>query len=123
MAKGYLEMVAAAEAVVQRVTAEELRALVADQNHQLDLVLVDIRDYDEIAQEPMIEGALQAPRGSLEFLIDPDSAQHQLRFAEGKIYVFYCDTGGRSALAARLAQEMGLMARVLAGGLNAWRRV
>ncbi len=122
MAKGYLDMIAAAGSVVQKLTPQELRDLFRDPDAQAVLVLVDIREESEIAAEMMIEGALHAPRGGLEFLIDPTSPQHQRRFAAGDIYVFYCTTGERSLLAARLAQEMGLMARVLDGGLQAWNR-
>lgn len=122
MAKGYLEMIAAAGRMVQKLTPHDLRGLLDDPDARAVLVLVDIRDQAEIAAEAMIDGALHAPRGGLEFLIDPESPEHQRRFAEGDIYVFYCATGERSLLAARLAQEMGLMARVLDGGLRAWNR-
>lgn len=115
-------MIAAAGKMVQKLTPRELRSLLNDPDAQAVLVLVDIRDQAEIAAEAMIDGALHAPRGGLEFLIDPESPEHQRRFAEGDIYVFYCSTGERSLLAARLAQEMGLMARVLDGGLRAWNR-
>ncbi|WP_041527156.1 rhodanese-like domain-containing protein [Paracoccus aminophilus] len=116
MAKGYKDMLAEADALVHSVTPEETGPRPA-----ADLVLVDIRDPRELAREGMIPGAFHAPRGMLEFWIDPESPYHKPRFAEGKTYVFYCASGWRSLLAARLAQEMGLEARSLRGGFTAWK--
>lgn len=117
MAKGYKEMLAEADAMVGSVTVEEMAGdFGAD-----GVVMVDIRDPRELEREGMIPGAFHAPRGMLEFWIDPESPYHKPRFAEGKTYVFYCASGWRSLLAARVAQEMGLEARSLRGGFSAWK--
>ena len=120
MAKGYQDILTTAEAAVQQVSAAELADVLRDHEDRAGLVLVDIRHADEIALHPMLEGAVHAPRGLLEFSIDPFSPDHDTRFAQGKIYIFYCETGPRAVLAAQLAQEMGLMARSLRGGIRAW---
>jgi rhodanese-related sulfurtransferase len=117
MAKGYKEMLAEADAMVGSVTVEEMAAAFAGDG----VVMVDIRDPRELEREGMIPGAFHAPRGMLEFWIDPESPYHKPRFAEGKTYVFYCASGWRSLLAARVAQEMGLDSRSLRGGFSAWK--
>lgn len=118
MARGYRAMVAEAEAEVETLEVAALRALVGDP----DLRLIDIRDPRELSRDGMIEGARHCPRGMLEFWIDPESPYHKTLFAEERYFVFYCAGGLRSALAAKLAQDMGL-ARVahLGGGLAAWK--
>jgi rhodanese-related sulfurtransferase len=44
----------------------------------------------------------------VEFWIDPDSSYHKPIFAQDKTFVFFCGGGLRSALAAQVAQRMGL---------------
>ena len=117
MAKGYKDMLAEAEAVVQSITVNEAAPLLNDPG----TVLVDIRDPRELERDGMIPGAFHAPRGMLEFWIDPESPYHKPRFTEGKTYVFYCASGWRSLLAAKLAGEMGLDARSLRGGFGEWK--
>lgn len=118
MAKGYKDMLAEADALVQSLSVAEMERLRDDPQ----VVLVDIRDPRELAREGMIPDAFHAPRGMLEFWIDPESPYHKPRFAEGKTYVFYCASGWRSLLAARLAQDMGLSAQSLRGGFGEWKR-
>ncbi|RDW13017.1 rhodanese-like domain-containing protein [Paracoccus thiocyanatus] len=118
MALGYKQMLADADALVRSVSVDEAAAMQADPQ----LVMVDIRDPRELDRDGMIPGAFHAPRGMLEFWIDPESPYHKPRFAEGRTYVFYCASGWRSLLAARVAQEMGLDARSLRGGFGEWRK-
>jgi len=117
MALGYKQMLDMAEAAVTSVTVDEAVGLVDDPQ----VVMVDIRDPRELEREGMIAGAFHAPRGMLEFWIDPESPYHKPRFADDKIYVFYCASGWRSLLAAKLAQDMGLQARSMQGGFGAWK--
>ena len=98
MAKGYKEMLAEADAVVRSVTVEEVAA------DDSGIVLVDIRDPRELERDGTIPGAFHAPRGMLEFWIDRESPYHKPKFAEPKTFVFYCASGWRSLLAARLAR-------------------
>lgn len=86
-----------------------------------EVVFVDLRDSAELCQEGRIPGSVHANRGMLEFMIDPTSPFHNPVFASGKSLVFYCAGGGRSALAARTALEMGLEVSHLQGGLKAWK--
>lgn len=116
MPKGYKDMLAEADAAVQSVSTSEMA------NKPDDVVLVDIRDPRELERDGMIEGALHAPRGMLEFWIDPESPYHKPAFAEDKTFVFYCASGWRSLLAAKVAQEMGLKSRSMRGGFSEWKK-
>ena len=118
MAKGYKQMLDEAEAKVRSVTTADMAAHIGAE----DIVMVDIRDPRELEREGTIPGAFHAPRGMLEFWIDPESPYHKPKFAEGKTYVFYCASGWRSLLAAQVAQEMGLDARSMKGGFGEWKR-
>ncbi|MFC0278948.1 rhodanese-like domain-containing protein [Falsigemmobacter intermedius] len=117
MAKGYKDLLAEAEAVVTSVTPAEAAALREDPG----VVLVDIRDPRELEREGVIPGAFHAPRGMLEFWIDPESPYHKPVFAEEKTFVFFCAGGLRSLLAAKVAQEMGLKARSMREGFGGWK--
>lgn len=107
-----------AAAAVDGVNVEDLRAMLG----RTSVVLVDIRERDEIDSSGMIDGAVHVPRGVLEFYIDPSSSMHMGVFSAGKPVVFYCETGGRSLLAAKLAKDMGIAESVyLEGGYVAWQ--
>lgn len=117
MARGFRDMLAAAEADVRSVAVEEAAAL----RDHASVVFVDVRDPCELEREEMISGARHATRGMLEFWIDPASPCHKPWLAEDRLFVFYCAAGWRSLLAAQTAQAMGLRVASLAGGFGAWR--
>jgi rhodanese-related sulfurtransferase len=118
MQKGYKQLVAEANAVVETVPA----AGAVQQLQNEDVVFIDIRDLPELERDGRIPGAVHASRGMLEFYADPESPYHKEVFASGKKFLLYCASGGRSALAAQRLQEMGLP-RVahLGGGIKAWK--
>lgn len=119
MRKGYRELLAEADAVIETVPAPQALALRDDPG----VVFVDLRDPREIQREGRIPGAFHCPRGMLEFWIDPDSPYAKPVFQEPKRFVFYCASGWRSALAAKTAQEMGLDSVAhLGGGITAWKQ-
>jgi rhodanese-related sulfurtransferase len=117
MNKRVWDYVDAAMAVVVTMPVDE-----ALQRHaEGDSIFVDVRDVRELERDGMIPGAFHAPRGMLEFWIDPESPYHKPIFAQPKRFVFYCAGGWRSALAAKVAQEMGLRAVAhIEGGYRAW---
>lgn len=87
-----------------------------------DVLLVDIRDPRELARDGRIPGALHAPRGMLEFWIDPDSPYFKPVFGEDKTFVFFCAGGLRSALTTKTLQDMGLAPVAhIEGGYAAWK--
>jgi rhodanese-related sulfurtransferase len=104
MLKRAMDLVAAANAEVESIPAAEALALTNND----DVTLVDLRDIRERIREGFVPGSVHAPRGMLEFWVDPESPYHREVFATGKRIVFYCQSGWRSALAAKTAQDMGL---------------
>lgn len=86
-----------------------------------DVVVVDLRDVRELTHDGKIPGCFHMPRGMLEFWIDPESPYHKNIFSSGKRFIFQCNTGWRSALATKTAQDMGLGPVChLDGGFSAW---
>ncbi len=98
------ELVDAANAQIESISAADAIALLGRD----DTVLVDLRDIRERIREGFVPRSLHAPRGMLEFWVDPESPYHRDVFATGKRFVFYCASGWRSALATRVVLEMGL---------------
>lgn len=87
-----------------------------------EVVFVDVRDVRELEREGMIPDAVHAPRGMLEFWIDPESPYFKEVFGSGKEFYFYCASAWRSALATRTVQEMGLASVAhIEGGFNGWK--
>ncbi|MDP6350802.1 MAG: rhodanese-like domain-containing protein [Alphaproteobacteria bacterium] len=116
--RGIEQLCAEAEAEIETLNVAEALALRDDAEVQL----VDIRDIRELWREGAIPGAYHAPRGMLEFWVDPDSPYHKELFASGKKFVFFCAGGMRSALATQAVQRMGLEPVAhIAGGFGAWR--
>ena len=114
---GYKAMVEAAEARIHVISAAEA----IDKLNSDGVVFVDLRDIRELKREGGIPGAFHCPRGLLEFWIDPESPYHHAVFAEQKEFIFFCNLGWRSALAADIAQQMGLKTCHIDGGLEAWK--
>ena len=87
-----------------------------------DVVLVDIREPEELAATGGIPGAIAAPRGMLEFYADASTPYHRPEFDTDKRVILYCASGGRSALAASALKQLGFE-RVahLDGGIKAWQ--
>jgi rhodanese-related sulfurtransferase len=110
-------LLAEANSEVEQISAQEAIELIDDEN----TVFVDVREMSE-AQQGMVPGAVHAPRGMLEFYVDPESPAHKDLFAQDKRFVFFCGSGGRSALATVAVQRMGLEPVAhIAGGFPAWK--
>jgi rhodanese-related sulfurtransferase len=100
MARTAAEMVTEAKRKVPGITPDE----VARMDHVL---IVDVRDPAEVQASGKLPGALNVPRGMLEFRADPSSPYHDKNFDPAKTLVLYCASGGRSALAGATLQELG----------------
>ena len=96
-----------AMAEVRTYSAAEIKARLEGAGDP-KLLLVDIRDIRELAGGTAT-GSLHAPRGMLEFWVDPASPYHKPVFAdEGREFVLFCGLGWRSALTAKTLQDMGM---------------
>ena len=112
------DLVAEADAKVRALTPSEVADLLEDSAY----LVVDIRDPREMEKLGTLPGAFRAPRGMLEFWIDPESPYAKPVFQQRKKFIFHCAGGWRSALAAKTAQDMGLSPVAhLGGGFTAWR--
>ena len=119
MKKGYKQLLEEANQRIETIPVQDALKLKGDQ----DTVFVDIRDPRELERDGMIPGAFHAPRGMLEFWVDPDSPYHKDLFASGKRFVFYCASGWRSALATDTVKQMGLdRVAHIEGGFNGWKQ-
>ena len=117
MVKKSAELVAEANAAVGTLSVEEAQALVG----RPDVQFVDVRDLAELTKNGWIPGAVHASRGLIEFYADPASPAHKPELASGKRLILYCGSGGRSALAAKTLNDMGLEnVTNLIGGFTAW---
>ncbi|WP_299628905.1 rhodanese-like domain-containing protein [uncultured Tateyamaria sp.] len=110
-------LVANARARIKEVATADAIALVDDP----DTVIVDIRDVRERQRSGYIPGSVHAPRGMIEFWVDPDSPYHKEVFAQpGKNYLFHCASGWRSAITVATLQDMGFEAAHLRDGFGDW---
>ncbi|MCV6591690.1 MAG: rhodanese-like domain-containing protein [Silicimonas sp.] len=116
LTKTAAQMVAEARARIDEVETTDLIATLDDP----DLVVVDIRDIRERERSGFIPGSFHAPRGMLEFWVDPESPYHKPIFAEPRRFVFHCASGWRSALAVDMLREMGFDAAHLREGFSTW---
>ena len=114
MSSSVKEMLAAANAAVPRIQPADLRAMMKAG----DVLVVDVRDGTELQQGGKIQGALHVSRGMLEFRADPESPYHNPAFQKEKRVVLYCASGGRSALAGKMLQELGYSSIFNAGAFK-----
>ena len=88
-----------------------------------DVLFVDIRDVRELDREGRIPGAFHAPRGMLEFWVDPASPYHKPPLSDDRQKVLFCASAWRSALSVRALQDMGVENVFdLEGGFSAWKK-
>ncbi len=118
--RGHRQLVDEAIAQITTYSVQQVVPRLGDATLQL----VDIRDARELEREGTVPGAIHAPRGMLEFWVDPDSPYFKPVFGdEGKEYVLFCAGGLRSALAAKTLKDMGMtnVAHVH-GGFTEWTK-
>ena len=102
--KGFRALVDEAMAQVKTYSVAETKAKMSDPAVQI----VDIRDVRELTAGT-VAGAFHAPRGMLEFWVDPASPYYKPLFGdEAKEFILFCGAGWRSALAAKTLQDMGM---------------
>ncbi len=113
------QMVQNARARITEIETVDLIAMLDDP----DVVVVDIRDVRERQRSGYIPGSFHAPRGMIEFWVDPDSPYFKDIFAqEDKKFVFHCASGWRSAITTATLQDMGFDAAHLKDGFSTWEK-
>ena len=109
-------MVAEADALVPRISAQDAKAMVG----RADVLFLDVREPGEVIASGKVPGALNVPRGLVEFRADPSSPLHDAAFDRARTVVAYCASGGRSALVGKVLMEMGYKNVHNLGGFKAW---
>ena len=118
LSKSANALVAEAKAGVENLTPAQVTAELG----RPGVVIVDLRERDEVIRDGRIEGAVHVPRGLLEFAADPSHAYHNLKLNPDARVILHCASGGRSALAARTLTAMGYSSVAhLDGGFAAWK--
>lgn len=111
------EMIAEAKAAIEELSVEQLQA-------EIDAgtcTVIDIRDVRERWDKGAIPGAKSMPRGMLEFWFDPESPYYRGDVGFDDRYVLHCAGGQRSALAAKVLQDLGYTnVAHLEVGFNGW---
>lgn len=110
------EMVAKANEVVPKTSADETRRMMAEEN----ALLVDVRDAAELQASGKAKDALHVPRGVLEFKADPESPSHEPAFDKSRPVIIYCAAGGRAALAGKALKDLGYEKVYNLGGFKDW---
>jgi rhodanese-related sulfurtransferase len=110
------QLVARAKQQIKEVSSSEA----IDLHKTSDVVIVDIRDIRERQREGFIPDSIHAPRGMIEFWVDPDGPYFKEIFGESKRFIFHCASGWRSALTVATLQEMGFDAEHIEDGFKGW---
>jgi len=112
------EVVAEAKYQIRSLSVGEAQTM----QQEGDALLVDIRDIRELNREGRIPGAYHAPRGMLEFWIDPASPYHKPDLTTDKTLILFCASAWRSALSVKTLQDMGVEnIAEMEGGFKSWR--
>jgi len=110
------EMLAAANAVVPKITPDQAKRLISDQN----ALVVDVRDAPEVQASGKVKGALNISRGMLEFRADADTPYHNPEFLKDRPIILYCASGGRSAFSGKVLRDMGYESVHNLGAFKDW---
>ncbi|MGE3873100.1 MAG: rhodanese-like domain-containing protein [Parvibaculaceae bacterium] len=97
------QLMSDANAAVPKVGVDEAARLVSEEN----ALLIDVRDGTELARTGKLKGATHVSRGMIEFRADAGTPSHDPQFRKDRPIVLYCASGGRSALAGKVLQDMG----------------
>jgi len=112
-----LDMVKEAKKTIENLPPQKA----AEEINKGNVVLVDIREAEELKQGK-IAGAINAPRGMLEFYADPTLPYYKPEFKKDSRIILYCASSGRSALAAQTLKSMGYSnVAHIDGGIKAWK--
>jgi rhodanese-related sulfurtransferase len=98
-----------AHGLVQRVEPKEVIPNIDD------YFIIDVREPDEVAQSGKVKGALNIPRGVLEFRMKPDQ-----EIKADQPILIYCGGGSRAALAGKTLLEIGFTNVQNLGGFKDW---
>lgn len=103
---------------IENLEVEDVKRELADNG---ELLLLDLREIQELVEKGTIPGSKHVPRGMLEFWADPASPYARDYFGEHKRMVVFCAGGGRSVYAVKALQDMGYTnVAQLGPGFSGW---
>jgi len=118
--KNVFEETNALKANIENLSVEELQA---EQAAGDDMLVIDLREIQEVVDLGTIPGAKHVARGMLEFWADPSSPYYRDYFDEHKRTVVFCAGGGRSVYATLALEDMGYKnVAHLEVGFNGWKK-
>lgn len=89
---------------IQNLSIDELKN---EMEQNSDLLLLDIREVQELVDLGTIPGAIHCARGMMEFWASPASPYFRDYFQENRRTVLFCAGGGRSVFATKALHAMG----------------
>jgi len=101
---------------VESIDAHEAKALL----DRGEAVVVDVREFPEIAMSGTVPGALTIPMGELADKADPESPEHEPELKPGRPIILYCASGKRSEAAGKYLLSLGYGKVFNLGGLKDW---
>jgi rhodanese-related sulfurtransferase len=99
------------DTMADKITAKDLT------EKKSDFVLIDVREADEVAEDGMIQGAVNIPLGQL----IRKGRQGGLDDLKGKTICTYCNGGYRGNIGADELNKKGFTAVTMDGGYEAWK--
>lgn len=105
---------------IENLSVEDLKQEMATNP---DLLLLDIREVQELIDLGTLPGATHCARGMMEFWASPASPYFRDYFQQTRRTVIYCAGGGRSVLATLALQDMGYSnVAHLEPGFGGWKK-
>ena len=105
---------------IDNLSIDDLKKEMADNP---DLLLLDIREIQELVDLGSIPGAIHCARGMMEFWASPASPYFRDYFQEDRRTILFCAGGGRSVFATKALQAMGYSnVAHLEVGFTGWKK-
>ena len=101
---------------IQRLTYDETAEIINNQPH----VIIDVREELEVQALGLIKNAINIPRGVIEFKLAPNSLHNPMTINDDTFILVYCAGGYRSALAAKVLEDIGFKNVFNIGGFGEW---
>lgn len=118
--KNVFEETVALKATIENLSVDDLQR---EMDSNPELLLIDLREIQEVVDLGTIPGAKNVARGMLEFWADPASPYYRDYFSEHKRTVTFCAGGGRSVYATLALKDMGYQnVAHLEAGFNGWKK-
>lgn len=89
---------------IENLSVEDLKKELAENS---DLLLIDLREIQELVDLGTLPGAKHVARGMLEFWASPASPYYRDWFQEDRRIVIFCAGGGRSVYSTLALKDMG----------------